>query len=44
MLIFTWLTLVGLERFKVRSFERYESALLGGLFAALGVLIIWLEH
>lgn len=44
MLIFTWLTLVGLEKLEVRSFERYESALLGGLFTALGVLIILLEH
>jgi len=44
MLIFTWLTLVGLEKFEVRSFERYESALLGGLFCALGVLIIILER
>ena len=44
MLLFTWLTLVGLEKFEVRSFERYEAALLGGLFSALGVLIIWLEH
>ena len=44
MLLFTWLTLVGLEKFEVRNFERYESALLGGLFSALGVLIIWLEH
>ena len=44
MMIFTWLTLVGLEKFEVKNFERYESALLGGLFSALGVLIIWLEH
>lgn len=44
MLLFTWLTLVGLERLEVKQFERYESALLGVLFCALGVLIIVLEH
>lgn len=44
MMLFTWLTLVGLEKFEVKQFERYESALLGGLFCALGVLIIALEH
>ncbi|MDB6093781.1 MAG: hypothetical protein JWM32_1343 [Verrucomicrobia bacterium] len=44
MMIFTWLTLVGLERFEVKNFERYESGLLGTLFCALGVLIIFLER
>jgi nickel/cobalt exporter len=44
MLIFTWLTLVGLEKIEVKNFERYEAGLLGSLFSALGVLIVWLEH
>lgn len=44
MLLFTWLTLVGLEKFEVKTLERYESALLGLLFTALGVLIILLER
>lgn len=43
MTAFTWLTLVGLDRFKVKNFERYEAGLLGGLFCALAVLIVWLE-
>src|SRR5207253_7417938 len=37
MLIFTWLTLVGLEKIEVKNFERYEAGLLGSLFSALGV-------
>ena len=44
MLIFTWLTLIGLEKIEVKNFEHHEAALLGALFSALGVLIIWLEH
>ena len=39
MLVFTWLTLVGLERFQVRKFERYEAAMLGSIFTVLGVLL-----
>ena len=44
MLLFTSLALHGLERFKVKFFERYEAGLLGALFAALGVLVIVLER
>lgn len=39
----TWLALVGLERFRVQSLERWEAGLLGGLFCALGVLLLVLE-
>jgi ABC-type nickel/cobalt efflux system permease component RcnA len=44
MLLFTWLTLVGLERFQVQKFERYEAALLGTIFALLGLLVLVFEH
>ena len=44
MLIFTWLTLLGLEKIEVKQFERYESALLGTIFTVLGVLMIVLKH
>jgi nickel/cobalt exporter len=44
MIVFTWLTLTGLERFKVQRFEQYEAALLGALFVILAVLVIALEH
>jgi ABC-type nickel/cobalt efflux system permease component RcnA len=43
MALFTWLALVGFERFRLKSFERYESGLMGTLFAILGVVIIALE-
>ena len=42
MLLFTWLTLRGLEKFELKNFERYESGLLGTIFCVLGVLVVWL--
>src|SRR5690606_26972169 len=44
MTLFTWLTLVGLERFELKQFERYESGLLAAVFAALGVIVLLLRH
>ncbi len=44
MALFTWLALVGFERFRVKAFERFEAGLLGALFLTLGVLIMVLEH
>jgi nickel/cobalt transporter (NicO) family protein len=44
MTLFTWLALVGFEKFRLKSFERYEAGLLGALFAILGVLVISLNH
>jgi nickel/cobalt exporter len=44
MLLFTWLALRGLERFRIKFFERYEAGLLGGLFIVLGALVVALEH
>ncbi|MEO7597636.1 MAG: hypothetical protein ABIV50_01805 [Opitutus sp.] len=44
MMLFTWLALIGLQRFKLSAFERWEAGLLGGLFCVLGLLVIVLEH
>ena len=44
MLLFTWFALLGFEKFKVKNFERYEAGLLGGLFIALGVLVVVIER
>jgi nickel/cobalt exporter len=44
MLLFTWLTLVGMERFKLKRFERHEAGLLGLMFTVLGAVVIWLER
>ena len=44
MTLFTWLALLGFERFRLKTFEHYEAGLLGSLFAVLGLLIITLDH
>lgn len=44
MTLFTWLALVGFDRFRLKTFERFEAGLLGFLFAILGILIVVLEH
>lgn len=44
MLVFTWLTLVGLARFEVQKFERYEAAMLGTIFSVLAALMLLVEH
>lgn len=44
MVIFTWLTLLGIEKFKLVVFEKYEAIILGGILCILGILIIILEH
>ena len=44
MTLFTWLALVGMGRFKMGRFERWEAGLLGVFFCALGLLVIVLEH
>jgi len=44
MLLFTFLTLLGMEKFPLQKFERYESGLLGVIFCLLGVLVMVLER
>lgn len=44
MVIFTWLTLVGMEKLKLKFLEEYESGILGGALVLLGILIIVFEH
>lgn len=41
MVIFTWLTMSGMERLRLGFLERYESGILGGLILFLGVGIIF---
>lgn len=40
MVVFTWLTLVGLEKVKFTVLEKYESLAMGLILCALGILII----
>jgi hypothetical protein len=44
MVLFTWLTLLGVERIRLRRLERYESGIIGGLLCTVGLLIILLER
>ena len=44
MVIFTWLTLAGVQKIKLTLLEKYESGLIGALLCAVGVLIIAFEH
>lgn len=43
MVLFTWLTLRGLQHVRLGLLERFEGAILGGLLCALGVAIMVLE-
>lgn len=42
MVIFTWLTMSGMERLRLGFLERYESGILGALILFLGIGIIFL--
>ncbi len=43
MVLFTWLTLMGVRKVKLGLLERYESGLIGALLCTVGLLIILLE-
>lgn len=43
MVLFTWLTLTGVQKVKLGLLERYESGLIGSLLCAVGLLIILFE-
>lgn len=43
MVIFTWLTLIGLEKLRLRWLERYEGGVMGGLLCLLGLFVILFE-
>jgi nickel/cobalt exporter len=43
MILFTWLTLIGVQRIRLTLLEKYESGLIGVLLCAVGVLIILFE-
>lgn len=44
MLVVTWLAMLGLDRFKVRHFERREAGTIGVLFCVLGLVVVALGH
>jgi len=44
MVVFTWLTLAGVEKLRYRALEKFESGILGGVLCLLGVLIVLFER
>jgi len=44
MVVFTWLTLAGVEKLKFRNLEKFESGVLGGVLCLLGIMIILFER
>lgn len=44
MVVFTWLTLAGMEKLKLAFIEKYEQGILGGLLCLLGIFVIVFEH
>lgn len=44
MTLVTWLALLGLERFRVHRFERWEAGSIGVLFCVLGLVIVLIER
>jgi hypothetical protein len=43
MVLFTWLSMLGLQRVSLGAVRRYESGLLGALLCLLGVLLVFVE-
>lgn len=43
MVFFTWLTMVGLERLQVKTLEKYELGILGGLLWVLAIIVLIME-
>ncbi len=44
MITFTSLTMLGLQRLRFKTLERYEPLIVSAVFCTLGVLVIILEH
>jgi putative Mn2+ efflux pump MntP len=44
MVVFTWLTLAGLQKFHLHRLEHYEGAILGTVLCVLGVAFIVFAH
>jgi ABC-type nickel/cobalt efflux system permease component RcnA len=44
MVVFTWLTLLGLQRLRFRALEKYEPVIVGIVFCLLGIIIMRFEH
>ncbi len=43
MILFTWLTLMGVQKVKLEALEKFESGIIGTLLGVVGLLIIFFE-
>jgi ABC-type nickel/cobalt efflux system permease component RcnA len=44
MVLFTWLTLLGVQRLRFKGLEKYEHLVVGAVFCLLGLVIIFFER
>jgi len=44
MALFTWLALVGFDKFRLKRFERYEAGLLAAVFGILSLVVMLMDH
>ena len=44
MVVFTWLTLIGLDKLELKWIERYDRGVLGSLLCLLGLIVIFFEQ
>ena len=43
MVFFTWLTMAGLERLQLKTLEKYELGIMGGLLWILAIIVLLME-
>ncbi|MCE5295452.1 MAG: hypothetical protein LLF94_12695 [Chlamydiales bacterium] len=43
MVFFTWLTMAGLERLQLKTLEKYELGIMGGLLWVLAIIVLLME-
>jgi hypothetical protein len=44
MALFTWLALVGFDKFRLKRFERFEAGLLAAVFGILSLVVMLMDH
>ena len=44
MIVFTWLTLMGIEKLNLKQFQKIEAGMMGTLLCVIGILIIIFER
>jgi len=44
MALFTWLALLGFDKFRLKRFERFEAGLLAAVFGILSLVVMLMDH